>query len=422
MLVNPAPAEVAVSADKPEYQPGETAVLDIQVSRNRQPLQAAVGVAIVDESVYAVEDSDSHFARTYFLLNRELQKPRYGIHSFVDLANDDSSPYDSAPDSVRYADAASRQVALAGTFAEILAADADARTPTTPAGAAASAVQGNAPFDPWALASAWGNRIYLAAPLLGLAFYDGSRTRRRLLIGLVVFSLGAFVWGACAAPAAAPATAPAAEQPAFEGTTTATRGEKPPRLRQFFPETLYWMPELVTDEQGHAQIEVPMADSITTWRASLLVSDQNGNLGSAEIGLRAFQDFFVEPDLPRFLTVGDEIDVPIAVYNYLAEPQSIKLAVAPADWFEVRGEPQLAFDVAANEVMAAYLPIRVTQFGKHDLQITATGSSYERRRAARGRGVARWPTYHRRPPAAAWQRASRSRCRCRPMQSPAPAE
>ncbi len=134
------------------------------------------------------------------------------------------------------------------------------------------------------------------------------------------------------------------------------------------------MPELVTDEQGHAQIEVPMADSITTWRASLLVSDQNGNLGSAEIGLRAFQDFFVEPDLPRFLTVGDEIDVPIAVYNYLAEPQSIKLAVAPADWFEVRGEPQLAFDAAANEVMAAYLPIRVTQFGTHDLQITATGS------------------------------------------------
>jgi uncharacterized protein YfaS (alpha-2-macroglobulin family) len=48
--------------------------------------------------------------------------------------------------------------------------------------------------------------------------------------------------------------------------------------------------------------------------------------------------------------------------------------VTPADWFEVRGEPQLAIDAAANEVMAAYLPIRVTQFGMHDIQITATGS------------------------------------------------
>ena len=224
------------------------------------------------------------------------------------------------------------------------------------------------------LASAWGNRIFLVAPLLGLALFDGSRNRRRLLIGLVVFSLGAFVWGACAAPAAAPAPA-AAEQQALEGTTTATRGEKPPRLRQFFPETLYWMPELVTDDQGRAQIEVPMADSITTWRASLLVSDKQGNLGSTELGLRVFQDFFVEPDLPRFLTVGDEIDVPIAVYNYLGEPQSIELAVAPDAWFELRAEPQLVFEAGANEVIAAYLPIRVTEFGKHELQITATGSN-----------------------------------------------
>jgi uncharacterized protein YfaS (alpha-2-macroglobulin family) len=158
------------------------------------------------------------------------------------------------------------------------------------------------------------------------------------------------------------------------GSTTATRGEKPPRLRQFFPETMYWLPEVVTDEAGRAQIEAPMADTITTWRATLLVSDKAGNLGSAELPLRAFQDFFVEPDLPRFLVVGDEIDVPVAVYNYLAEPQSITLDVAPGDWFELRGEPQLALAAGANEVMAAYVPIRVTQSGAHELQITAIGS------------------------------------------------
>lgn len=90
------------------------------------------------------------------------------------------------------------------------------------------------------LADTWGNRLYLAAPLIGLALYDGSRKRRQWLIALVVFSLGAFVWSASAAPAAAPA-APAseatasAEMPAEAGATTATQGEKPPRLRQFFP-------------------------------------------------------------------------------------------------------------------------------------------------------------------------------------------
>ena len=38
------------------------------------------------------------------------------------------------------------------------------------------------------------------------------------------------------------------------------------------------------------------------------------------------------------------------------------------------GEPQLTFDIGAHEVAAAYLPIRVTEFGDHDLQITANGS------------------------------------------------
>lgn len=371
VLVNPGEAAVAVTADSDVYRPGDTATLDIQVGGDEPVGPAAIGVAIVDESVYGVEDQDPGFARTYFLLNRELQKSRYELHEFTDLESDDPSPYDNTPESVKFAQASARQVALNGAFAQVLAAEAASAS-------SASVAAASQPSLPWSLAAALGNRIYLAAPLIGLALYDGSRNRRRLLIALVVFSLGAFFWGACAgAPAAAPAApaAESAEMPMEAGSTIAAQGDKPPRLRQFFPETLYWMPELVTDAAGHAQIEVPIADSITTWRASLLVSDQKGNLGSTELGLRVFQDFFVEPDLPRFLTVGDQIDVPIAIYNYLEQPQTIELAVTPADWFEVRGEPQLTFAAGANEVVAAYLPIHVTQFGTHELQITAKGSS-----------------------------------------------
>jgi uncharacterized protein YfaS (alpha-2-macroglobulin family) len=176
---------------------------------------------------------------------------------------------------------------------------------------------------------------------------------------------------------------PAAEAPAAESAeTTATRGNQgqPPRLRQFFPETLVWLPDLLTDASGQAQVAVPIADSITTWRVSVLASDQEGNLGSAEIGLRVFQDFFVEPDLPRFLTVGDEIAVPVSIFNYLDEPQEITLDVAAADWFDfVDGgqgtSAQLTFTVSPNEVSAAYIPIRVTGFGTQAFQITATGSA-----------------------------------------------
>ena len=90
--------------------------------------------------------------------------------------------------------------------------------------------------------------------------------------------------------------------------------------------------------------------------------------------MRVFQDFFVEPDLPRFLTVGDELAVPVSIYNYLDKAQTITLDVAQADWFELTEQPKLTFDIGPNEVAAAYIPIRVKQFGTRDFKLTATGN------------------------------------------------
>jgi hypothetical protein len=372
VLVNPAPAEVAIQADADVYRPGDTATLDITVQRAGAPMPGVLGLSIVDESVFAVGAQDPGFARTYFLLDRELQEARYEIHDFSPLQSDDPSPYDKNAGHAQ-------QLALGGFFAEELAAMGNTQhtTHNTPQ---LAQITGNARS---AMAWGWANRIALVAPLLGIAFYDGTRRRRYIFLGLVLLSL-AFFWTSCAAPAAAPASdmaaAPAAEAPAQEAmadVTTATQGNQsqPPRLRQFFPETLFWLPELTTDADGHAQVQVPIADSITTWRVTVLASDQDGNLGSAEVGLKVFQDFFVEPDLPRFLTVGDEVAVPVSIFNYLDQTQEITLEVAPADWFQFVETPTLRFTVAPNEVTAAYLPIRVTGFGVHDFQITATGSA-----------------------------------------------
>jgi hypothetical protein len=377
-LVNPAPATVAVEMDAEVYRPGATATLDISVSREGVAMPGVVGVAIVDESVFDLGAQDPSFARTYFLLERALQEPRYGIHGFAPLGSDDPSPYDKSatcvpsqpacePAPSRLAVHHAQQLALSGFFAQELAALEQAEQEH------ASATAGET------VAWGWIARFPLVLPLVGLALYDGTQRRRRLLVGLALFGLVSVLFVACAAPAPAPA-APAAEagavseMPASE--TTATRGPaQPPRLRQFFPETLYWAPELATDAEGHVQIDVPIADSITTWRVSVLASDEAGNLGSAAIGMRVFQDFFIEPDLPRFLTVGDELDLPVRIFNYLEEPQTIRLAVASGDWFDFVEQPDLTVQIEPNEVAAAYIPIRVTGFGNHDFQVTATGSA-----------------------------------------------
>ena len=48
----------------------------------------------------------------------------------------------------------------------------------------------------------------------------------------------------------------------------------PPRrpVRDYFPETLLWLPEVLTDSTGQARIAVKLAGNVTTWKAALIAS------------------------------------------------------------------------------------------------------------------------------------------------------
>jgi len=106
-----------------------------------------------------------------------------------------------------------------------------------------------------------------------------------------------------------------------------------PRLRQYFPETLLWQPEFVTDTGGHAHLKFPLADTITTWKLSAIASTATGEIGTVEKEIRAFQPFFVEHDPPKFLTVGDEIDLPVVMRNYLDHTLQMTAELKPEAWF-----------------------------------------------------------------------------------------
>jgi len=170
-------------------------------------------------------------------------------------------------------------------------------------------------------------------------------------------------------------TATAASSVAGAGAPAEAPGQPQVRLRQFFPETMYVNPTVITDQRGEATVTVDMADSITTWRLSALASSQRGQLGSTSSGLRVFQDFFIDIDLPVALTQNDEVSIPIAVYNYLPEPQTINLVLETEPWFElVDDEADKSLDIAASDIRVVYYRIRTTGIGVHRLTVRARGS------------------------------------------------
>src|SRR6185369_17676769 len=150
-----------------------------------------------------------------------------------------------------------------------------------------------------------------------------------------------------------------------------------PRLREYFPETLLWQPELTTDKQGRAHLDFKLADNITTWKLSVIGSNENGEVGTAQTEIRAFQPFFAELDPPRILTEGDRISLPVVLRNYLERKQAVDLTLRPENWFKVLDSAQKRTEVPAgdsrNETFTLQTVASVTD-GKQ--RITALGSEF----------------------------------------------
>ena len=173
-----------------------------------------------------------------------------------------------------------------------------------------------------------------------------------------------------AAPSDPSASSPDSQAPEGEG------GSERPRVRKNFPETLDFRPAVITDTDGHAVIDVALADNITTWRISGLANSREGQLGSGVAGLTVFQDFFVDIDFPSELTQGDEVSVPVALHNYLDAAQTVVLTVdleSSGRWFELLGPQSTTVTLEPGEVTARPLRLRALEVGDHALQVWALG-------------------------------------------------
>jgi uncharacterized protein YfaS (alpha-2-macroglobulin family) len=143
-------------------------------------------------------------------------------------------------------------------------------------------------------------------------------------------------------------------------------------IRSYFPEALYDNPEIITDANGNADISIPVADSITTWRMAMLASTRSGVLGTATSSLKVFTDFFVDLDLPVTLTQGDRVSIPIAVYNYSGKSGNVCLKLQPDEWYGLDNDnSEKTVDVESSRVGSSQFTIQANRIGKFKLTLTA---------------------------------------------------
>ena len=441
--------KIDVTASKPTYLPGEEAQLDFHVSNKAgHAVLAALGVSIVDESVFALQEMQPGLEKIYFVLEKEIMTPRYEIHAYTmdqvildtPLIKEEAGEHQQIREKAAQVLLASAENLIAydvnvDTFAQKLQSVmpaiqekimADFRAiynaiyefsqkqkKLLTAKQGLEAVIKSGMLKPEQLLDPWGNPYIVVAngddftyhtfrcigpdeaensaddiffdSYIELSrepsFFDwlfGRRDKaelRGVLKGAPLPPMAAQdMMDGAAVPEAELAMA---KNEIAEETSAGSAGESAePRIREYFPETLYTNPALLTDESGNASITLAMADSITTWRLTSMASALNGTLGSGSSAIRVFQDFFVDIDLPVTLTQNDQVSIPIAIYNYLPGKQDVRLELTQEPWFELVNDlAEKTVALNSGQVDVVYFTLKVKEIGWHKLTVHAFGSA-----------------------------------------------
>ena len=106
---------------------------------------------------------------------------------------------------------------------------------------------------------------------------------------------------------------------------------------------------LLTDSEGRVSIRFDLSDSITTFRVNIDGHSNDGRIGSGGGEITSSLPFQIEPKLPLGVTVGDRIDLPIAVINTANSESEIHLTLSTDETLQAIGDPSRRVLLGANE-------------------------------------------------------------------------
>ncbi len=146
-------------------------------------------------------------------------------------------------------------------------------------------------------------------------------------------------------------------------------------LRQDFPETLLFLPEVETDSAAPVTIPFTTADNLTTWHVSAIGLADSGGLSGTSDEFVTSKTFFIKPELPVALVRNDEPRLRIRVFNNSPEAINAEIRLAPADWFSCK-KPRLTGAVPANGNRVFSTTIRILSAGSHKVRLSAQAGEH----------------------------------------------
>jgi hypothetical protein len=145
---------------------------------------------------------------------------------------------------------------------------------------------------------------------------------------------------------------------------------EPEFVREFFPDTCYFNPFIITDHEGKATVGVSLPDNLTTWRATARAASRNTQVGEAIHKVTVSKDLLVRLITPRFLVEGDTCRVSALAHNYLDTPMNSEVSLA-VDGLEAPGPLTSKVLIDKNGKSAVEWAVKALKSGRAKLTVKA---------------------------------------------------
>ena len=141
------------------------------------------------------------------------------------------------------------------------------------------------------------------------------------------------------------------------------------QIRENFAETAFFYPQLRTNEKGEVSISFVLPESLTRWKFMGLAHTRNVDYGKIEATATASKEFMLQPNMPRFVRVGDKANIAASLMNLsdkgvkgtvrmeLFNPETEKVFYSQKQKFDVKGgetgHVNFAFEVSDKYAVMA---------------------------------------------------------------------
>jgi len=116
-------------------------------------------------------------------------------------------------------------------------------------------------------------------------------------------------------------------------------------VRSQFKDSAHWEAVVETDKSGKAKVKFKVPDNLTTWQILAIGVTKDTLVGSQKDEFLVTKDVLLQPVLPRFLSIGDEMSIGVVVHNKSNEKLSDDVIIE-ADGVELKSGKSQSFSIA----------------------------------------------------------------------------